>query len=180
MSPTSTFISTPERGLPRSEFAKQWPALYTVPMRRLGIDLGTVRTGLAIAESEMLVATPLCTVQHASLPEAVTSVSELIARESVEQAIVGLPLRLDGSEGDAARRVRHFAQALSQSARIPVRLWDERLSTVAAQGSLRAQGMKQQRQRRVVDQVAATLLLQSYLEHARSLAGGTQDEIDPA
>jgi putative Holliday junction resolvase len=187
MSPTSTFISTPERGLPRSEFAKQWPALYTVPMRRLGIDLGTVRTGLAIAESEMLVATPLCTVQHASLPEAVKRVSDLVARERVEQAIVGLPLRLDGSEGDAARRVRHFAQALSRAARISVRLWDERLSTVAAQSSLRVQGVKQHQQRRVVDQVAATLLLQNYLDHERSQSGagqhsdqGDRDDWDPA
>jgi putative Holliday junction resolvase len=134
-------------------------------MRRIGIDLGTVRTGLAIAEPEMLVATPLCTVQHASLPEAVRLVSELVARESVQQAIVGLPLRLDGSEGDAARRVRQFAQALAKAARIPVRLWDERLSTVAAQGSLRAQGVKSQKQRAMVDQVAATLLLQGFLEH---------------
>jgi putative Holliday junction resolvase len=136
-------------------------------MRRLGIDLGTVRTGLAIAEPEMLVATPLCTVQHASLPQAVRLVSELAARERIEQAIVGLPLRLDGSEGDAARRVRQFAQALAKSARIPVRLWDERLSTVAAQGSLRAQGVKSHKQRAMVDQVAATLLLQSFLEHDR-------------
>jgi putative Holliday junction resolvase len=148
-------------------------------MRRLGIDLGTVRTGLAIAEPEMLVATPLCTVQHASLPEAVQRVSEVIARERIEQAIVGLPLRLDGSEGEAARRVRHFAQALNQTARIPVRLWDERLSTVAAQHSLRAQGMKQQRQRRVVDQVAATLLLQSYLEHVSSQSRARPDS-EPA
>src|ERR1700754_1241115 len=148
MSPTSTFIWF----LPRCAFAKLWPALYTVPMRRLGIDLGTVRTGLAIAEPEMLVATPLCTVQHASLPEAVQLVSELAAREHIQQAIVGLPLRLDGSEGDAARRVRQFAQALTKSARIAVRLWDERLSTVAAQGSLRAQGVKSQKQRAMVDQ----------------------------
>ena len=150
-------------------------------MRRLGIDLGTVRTGLAIAEPEMLVATPLCTVQHASLPEAVRLVSELAARERIEQAIVGLPLRLDGSEGDAARRVRQFAQALAKSARIPVRLWDERLSTVAAQGSLRAQGVKSQKQRAMIDQVAATLLLQTFLEHdrQRSLAAIEDGDQEP-
>lgn len=147
-------------------------------MRRLGIDLGTVRTGLAIAESEMLVATPLCTVQHASLPEAVQRVSELAQRERIQQAIVGLPLRLDGTEGDAARRVRHFAQALSKAARIRVRLWDERLSTVAAQGSLRAQGVKQHAQRRVVDQVAATLLLQSFLEHEAARSRSRDDAED--
>lgn len=134
-------------------------------MRRLGIDLGTVRTGLAIAEPDVLVATPLCTVQHASLPEAVQRISELVAREHIEHAIVGLPLRLDGTEGDAARRVRQFAQALARAARVRVRLWDERLSSVAAQGSLRAQGVASRAQRRMVDQVAATLLLQSFLEH---------------
>ena len=151
-------------------------------MRRLGIDLGTVRTGLAIAEPEMLVATPLCTVQHASLPEAVRLVSELAAREHVQQAIVGLPLRLDGTEGDAARRVRQFAQALTKAARIPVRLWDERLSTVAAQESLRAQGVKSQKQRAMVDQVAATLLLQSFLDHVnrRTLADREADLDDPS
>ena len=150
------------------KFAKGRRPLYTVPMRRLGIDLGTVRTGLAIAEPDVCVATPLCTVRHASLPEAVTRVTELVTREQIQQAIVGLPLRLDGSEGDAARRVRQFAQALARSARIPVRLWDERLSTVAAQNSLREQGVRSTAQRRVVDQVAATLLLQSFLEHVSS------------
>ena len=154
----------PETRAP-GKFAKAYRRLYTVPMRRLGIDLGTVRTGLAIAEADVRVATPLCTVQHASLPEAVTSVAEVIARESIGQAIVGLPLRLDGSEGDAARRVRQFAQALAKKARLPVRLWDERLSTVAAQRSLRKQGVRSSQQRRVVDQVAATLLLQSFLDH---------------
>ena len=92
----------PETRAP-GKFAKAYRQLYTVPMRRLGIDLGTVRTGLAIAEADVRVATPLCTVQHASLPEAVKRVSELVVREHIEQAILGLPLRLDGSEGDAAR-----------------------------------------------------------------------------
>lgn len=163
-------------------FAKAVRPLYTVPMRRLGIDLGTVRTGLAIAEPEVSVATPLCTVRHASLPEAVTAVAEVVAREQIQQAIVGLPLRLDGSEGDAARRVRQFAQALAKRARVPVRLWDERLSTVAAQNSLREQGVRRADQRRVVDQVAATLLLQSFLEHvagARERDRGA-DEADEA
>jgi putative Holliday junction resolvase len=144
-------------------------------MRRLGIDLGTVRTGLAIAEPDLLVATPLCTVRHASLPEAVRIVSEVAARERIEQAIVGLPLRLDGTEGDAARRVRQFAQAFKRETRLPIKLWDERLSTVAAHGSLRAQGVAGRDQRKIVDQVAATLLLQSYLEH---LAGSLRDELD--
>lgn len=145
-------------------------------MRRLGIDLGTVRTGLAIAEPDLHVATPLCTLQHGSLREAVQAVAQVVARESVEQVVLGLPLRLDGTEGDAARRVRQFAQELSQVTGIPLRLWDERLSSVAAQRSLRTQGMRNPQQRRVVDQVAATLVLQSFLDHEAGPSSTDSDD----
>jgi putative Holliday junction resolvase len=145
-----------------------------MPMRRLGIDLGTVRTGLALAEPDLHVATPLCTLRHTSLREAVQAISQLIAREHIEHVVIGLPLRLDGSEGDSARRARHFAKALAREAKVPVRLWDERLSSVAAQRSLHTQGIRSGEQRRLVDQVAATLLLQSFLDQAR----GSQPERD--
>jgi putative holliday junction resolvase len=151
--------------LPRFGFAKAKASLYTVPMRRLGIDLGTVRTGLAIAEPEVPVATPLCTLQHKSLQQAVASVAEVIAREQIGEVVVGLPLRMDGSEGDAVRRVRGFAQALSAQAKVGIRLWDERLTTVAALRSLR--GQRRETKQQVVDQVAATLVLQSYLDSQR-------------
>jgi len=138
-------------------------------MRRLGIDLGTVRTGVAIAEPEVQVATPLCTLRHQNLAEAVHKVSSLVAEREIRQVIVGLPLLLDGTEGDAARRVRQFAGALHAAmTAVSVRLWDERLSSVAAQRSLRAQGVRSSQQRQMVDQVAATLLLQSFLDRARA------------
>jgi len=151
------------------------PALYTLPMRRLGIDLGTVRTGLAIAEPELHVATPLCTLSHRGMREVVQGVAELVARERIEEVVVGLPLRLDGSEGDAARRVRQFVRELAGATAVPIRLWDERLSSVAAQRSLKAQGMRSSQQRRVVDQVAATLLLQSFLDRARDTLEDSSD-----
>ena len=134
-------------------------------MRRLGIDLGTVRTGLAVAEDELPVATPLCTVNHTGFAEALERVAELVARERIEQVVIGLPLALSGAEGEASRRARRFAAALAERARIDVQLWDERLSTAAADRSLRSQGMRRSARRDVVDQVAATLLLQSYLDH---------------
>jgi putative holliday junction resolvase len=134
-------------------------------MRRLGIDLGTVRTGLAVAEAELRVATPLCTVKHAGFADALDRVTELVTRENIGQAVVGLPIPLSGGEGEAARRARRFAAALAQRTQIDVQLWDERLSTAAAERSLRAQGVRGPARRKVVDQVAATLLLQSYLDH---------------
>jgi len=133
-------------------------------MRRLGIDLGTVRTGLAVAEHDVRVATPLCTVNHTGLAQAVLAVAEWVVKQHIDEAVVGLPLDLAGREGEAARRVRQFAEALAKRAGIRVLLWDERLSTVAAERSLRSQGVRGAARRRVVDQVAATLLLQSYLD----------------
>lgn len=154
----------PADGLAGTRFAKAEASLYTVPMRRLGIDLGTVRTGLAIAEPEVRVATPLCTLEHRSMEQVVTAVAKVIADEHIGEAIVGLPLHMDGREGDAARRVRAFAKALATRAKIVVRLWDERLSTEASLRSLRGQALKRGQQKRVVDQIAASLILQAYLE----------------
>jgi putative Holliday junction resolvase len=147
-------------------------------MRRLGIDLGTVRTGIAVAHAEVPVATPLCTITHKSLPEIITKVAELIAREEIAEVIVGMPLELSGREGDSARRVRVFAKALNQQTRVPVRLWDERLSTAAADRSLRTQNVRASDRRRMVDQVAATLLLQSYLDQL--VAAMPDESTEPA
>jgi putative Holliday junction resolvase len=147
-----------------ARFAKAVAWLYTVPMRRLGIDLGSVRTGTAVAEDPVRVATPLCTLKHVGLSQAVSAVAELIAREAIDEAVLGLPLDLTGREGEAARRVRHFAAALTARVTIPIQLWDERLSTIAAERSLRKQGVRGAAKKRVVDQIAATLLLQGYLD----------------
>jgi putative Holliday junction resolvase len=133
-------------------------------MRRLGIDLGTVRTGLAVAEQEVPVATPLCTVNHTGFAQAVQLVAEWVAKEQIDEAVVGLPLDLAGRGGEAARRAKQFAKALAKQTGIRVVLWDERLSTLAAERSLRTQGVRGAAKRRVVDQIAATLLLQSYLD----------------
>jgi putative Holliday junction resolvase len=137
-------------------------------MRRLGIDPGTARTGLAVADDEIGVATPLTTVAHRSLAEAVRAIAAIAAREAIEVVVIGLPLALDGREGEAARRARAFASALRKQSRIRVVLWDERLSTVSAERALRAQGVRGADKKRVIDQAAATLLLQSYMDGRRA------------
>jgi putative Holliday junction resolvase len=136
-------------------------------MRRLGVDPGSVRTGLALAEADVPVATPLVTVTHASIDEGARRVAEIAKQREVEQIVIGLPLAMDGREGDAARRARRFADALSRLTRLPVVMWDERLSSASAERALRAQGKHGKARRAVVDQAAATLLLQSYLDAHR-------------
>lgn len=149
-------------------------------MRRLGIDPGTARTGLAVADDDIGVATPLATVAHRSLTEAVREVASIAAREGIEEAVIGLPLALDGREGEAARRARAFAEALGKQANIPVILWDERLSTVSAERALRAQGVRGADKKRVIDQAAATLLLQSYMDGRRASTWDPQTNQEPS
>jgi putative Holliday junction resolvase len=137
-------------------------------MRRLGIDPGTARTGLAVADDEVGVATPHGTVQHHSLVRAASEVAKVIESEEIGEAVVGLPLSLDGREGEAARRARAFARELQKRTLVPVVLWDERLSTVSAERALRTQGVRGAAKRSVVDQAAATVLLQSYMDRQRA------------
>jgi putative holliday junction resolvase len=136
-------------------------------MRRLGVDPGTVRTGLAVADDEVPVATPLRTVRHGGVEDAARKVADVIVNESIGEVVIGLPLSMDGREGQAARRARRFVAQLQTLNDVPVVLWDERLSTVSAERALRAQGVHGQARRDVVDQAAATLLLQTYLESRR-------------
>ena len=145
-------------------------------MRRAGIDPGSVRTGVATADDEVPVATPLCTIAHRGLEDAVQRVAELLAREQIGLAVVGLPLTLNGQEGEAARKARLFAERLRALSQIPVVLWDERLSSAAAARALaeprynaakpRARGRRTTDRGRV-DRTAATLILQSYLDSQR-------------
>jgi putative Holliday junction resolvase len=109
-------------------------------MRRAGIDPGTVRTGIAVADDDVPVATPLCTIEHRGLEDAVRQVSDVLAREHIEQAVIGLPLSLDGREGEAARKAKLFAKRLEATAGMKVILWDERLTSAAANRALAQPG----------------------------------------
>jgi putative Holliday junction resolvase len=148
-------------------------------MRRLGIDPGTVRTGLAVSDDEVCVAVPLRTVEHKTIGQAVRQVAAIVAQEEIGEIVIGLPLALSGREGEAARKVRRFARELTAlvGAGVPVVMWDERLSSAAAERALREQGVKGDAKRRVVDQAAATLLLQSYLDQQREHTWD-EDELD--
>lgn len=138
-------------------------------MKVLGVDPGQRRVGLAVAEADVGVALPLRTVPGGA--RAVEAVAEAVRTEGIDEVVVGLPLRLDGTEGTAARRARRFGEALGRATGKPVRFWDERLTTVAAERSLTEMGVRGRNRRDVVDQSAAALLLQGYMD-ARPGAGG--------
>ncbi len=155
---------------------------------RLGVDVGAVRVGLAVSDPHGLLATPVETlrrdVEHRTDQERI--VREVVEREVLE-VVVGLPRSLSGREGPAAIAARSYAEELAQRLAdaglgVPVRLADERLSTVAAHRSLREAGLSGRRQRAVVDQVAAVVLLQAALdaEHTTGAPPGEQVERVPS
>lgn len=142
---------------------------------RLGIDVGRARVGVAKSDADGLLATPVETVQRgADTPAAVARVLALAAEYDVMELVVGLPLSLSGGDTPSTQDARDFADLLA-GGNLPVRLVDERLSTVTAQSAMRANGRKAKQQRSVIDQAAAVVILQHALdaERASGTAPGT-------
>lgn len=134
-------------------------------MRVLGIDLGSVRIGLALSDPSGTVANPHSVLRRAGDRAADHAVvRDLVAELEVDRVVVGLPLSLDGSLGPAAQRALDEADELRATLGVPVETYDERLTTVTAVASLREAGMRAEQRREVVDKVAATVLLQSWLD----------------
>lgn len=143
-------------------------------MKRLGIDLGARRIGVAVHSEEGVPARPLETLVLSEPTQAVNAVVAVAQREAAEEVVVGLPLNMDGSEGMKARLARTFAGLLGRKTKLPVILWDERLSTVQAQRARTASG---RRGREGIDAEVAAILLQAYLD-SKAGAGAWQDDPD--
>lgn len=136
-------------------------------MRVLGLDPGTRRVGVALSDSQGRVATPLTTLSrtgdHGALCRAV---ADLVTEWQVEAVVVGLPLSLDGTVGPAAESALTEAESLRAVLSVPVHTHDERLTTVTAERVLTEQGLLTPARRKVVDQVAASVLLQAWLDRS--------------
>jgi putative Holliday junction resolvase len=133
-------------------------------MRALGLDLGSKRIGVAISDSRGAVATPIETIGRRSPRSDRQRIAGLVEEWEVEIVVVGLPYSLDGGTGPAARSVLDEIEALGDTLRVPVVPYDERLTTVTAERSLMEQGVSGASRRQVVDQVAAAVILQSWLD----------------
>lgn len=137
-------------------------------MRVVGLDLGSRRIGVAVSDSGGVLATPYSVVERSGDAAGDRArIAEVVRELEAEAVVVGLPLSLDGSTGPAASAALAEAEALRQALDVPVECHDERLSTVSAHRSLAASGVKGAARRRVVDQVAAAVLLQSWLDFLR-------------
>ncbi len=134
--------------------------------RVLGLDLGQSRIGVAVSDPDRRVAVPIGTVRTGA-PGDVRAIAALVEEHGVTAIVVGHPLSLSGEPREAADHAEKFAQALQGFLGIPVELQDERLSTVEAERGLREAGVKGRRRREVVDQSAATVILQASLDRRR-------------
>ncbi len=134
-------------------------------MRRvLGVDYGRARIGVAISDELGMLAHPVETVPAAQQKKAAQRVAQIAKERDVERVILGLPRHMNGELGAAADEAKAFGAILQPLLKCPIVLWDERLSTTAAHRALQASGQKTRQTRGVVDQVAAQMILQGYLD----------------
>jgi putative Holliday junction resolvase len=132
--------------------------------RILAVDPGSRRLGLAISDPGRSLAFPREVVAFEKVTAAVKAVNRLVVEEGVDLIVVGLPLSLTGREGPAVEKARDLARRLREATGVEVVEWDERLTTVGATRAMHEGGLNSRQQRGKVDQIAAALLLQTYLE----------------
>ena len=131
--------------------------------RILALDYGTKRIGIALSDELGWTAQPLETLHRRTLERDITHIASLVATHDVGQVLLGFPLQLDGREGPAIQAMREFHARLEEGVTVPVILWDERLTTKAAEDLLIAADVSRKKRKGVVDRIAASILLQSYL-----------------
>ncbi len=135
------------------------------PLRYLGLDIGSRRIGVAVSDELGLTAQPVLTLERRSrLREDLRSLARLCRRFSVAGIVVGNPVHLSGEPSPQTAKTQAFAAALGELTGLPIHLWDERLTTREAHQILYEAGHQRHKHRKVVDQVAATLILQGFLE----------------
>ncbi len=136
-------------------------------MKILAVDLGLKRTGLAVSDITETLASPVGTLVEADLEVLAQRIAAAAAEQGAGEIVVGHPRNMDGTRGESAQRAEAFAQTLEGLTGLPVRLWDERMTTVSATSYLNQTNTRGKKRKAVIDTVAATIILQDYLESRR-------------
>jgi putative holliday junction resolvase len=138
--------------------------------RILGLDVGSRRIGVAVSDLLGITAQGLATIQRQNKRLDFAQLERVIHEYEISEIVVGLPLRMSGAEGTQAEKMQLFAEDLRQRFHLPVHLWDERLTSAQANRLLRETEMSIKRRGQVVDQMAAVLILQSFMD-SRGVSG---------
>jgi len=134
-------------------------------MKIMAVDYGAARTGLAVCDRTEFLASPVGTVHERDFAKTVAHVANAVAEYEVREVVVGYPLNMDGSAGEKAKLCERFARDLQGliGKEIPVRLWDERQTTMQAAAYLNETDVRGKKRKEIIDEVAATIILESYL-----------------
>ncbi|MEE1056124.1 MAG: Holliday junction resolvase RuvX [Acutalibacteraceae bacterium] len=134
----------------------------------LAVDLGKARTGLAVCDKGELLASPLGTIEEKHMEKVAEKVAVIAKERKAELIVIGLPKNMDGSEGESAINARAFAQQLQELCMLPVEMQDERGTTITAHNFLNTTDTRGKKRKKVVDTVAATIILEDYLNYRKN------------
>lgn len=144
-------------------------------MKIIAVDFGDSRTGLAMCDKTEMLASPLCVISEKDFEECIKKTAEKIAENKADIAVVGYPKNMNNTVGERAEKCTLFAQKLKEQTGIPVELWDERCTTVSAHNYLNTTNTRGKKRKAVVDAVAATIILESYMGWRKNNGKGITD-----
>lgn len=133
-------------------------------MKILAIDLGDVRSGIAISDANEILASPIGTISEPDKEVLTKRILDIVKENNVGRVVLGLPKNMDGTEGDSAKKARAFGDSLKKFSRLEVVFQDERGTTLEASGYLNVSDVRGKKRKKIIDSVAATIILQNYLD----------------
>jgi len=136
-----------------------------MPERIMGLDLGEKTIGVALSDETALIAQPLCTLKRVAIKKDLQEIAQIVEEYKVQEIIFGLPLHMNGNLSPMAEKVIKFSKRLRGKVPVPIHTWDERLTSVAAERALVESGVKRKKRKKWIDQIAACLILQGWLDH---------------
>ena len=142
-------------------------------MRIMSVDFGDSRTGIAVCDKSEFLASPLTVIFEKNFERCLEKTAELAKKEQAELLVVGYPKNMNDTEGERVEKTQKFKEDLERRTGLPVVLWDERLTTVAADKSMMEMGIRRENRKNYVDEIAAMFILQGYLDY---LANHTQEK----
>jgi conserved hypothetical protein TIGR00250 len=139
-------------------------------LRTIGLDVGDKTIGVAISDPSGLIAQGIKTIKRSNLDDDIQEINKIINSFKAEEIVVGFPKNMNGTIGPQGQKVINFVEILKKEIDLPILLWDERLTTVEANRMLiEGADMRRDKRKKVIDKLAATIILQGYLDHKRKL-----------
>ena len=139
----------------------------------MSVDFGDSRTGIAVCGKSELIASPVCVIQEKDFEKCIEKTAALVKEQRAEEVVVGYPKNMNGTVGERAEKCTLFAQKLQELTGVPTKMWDERNTTVSAHNALNVTNTRGKKRKAVVDAVAATIILESYLDFRRNTGAST-------